>query len=178
MSAAMPRVTAVLWPAPAALALLGGCASPGQPARPRHAGRLALRTEGEDSRSFTSAFELYGSAREGRLMLNSPLGTTAAQASWSPRGASLQQGASQQDYPDLDRLSLDLLGETLPLAALFDWLDGRPWDGAAARATADGFTQLGWRIDTRGLNDGLLDMRRAEPGPSLSLRVRLERDPS
>ena len=31
---------------------------------------MALRTEGREGRSFASAFELYGSAREGRLMLN------------------------------------------------------------------------------------------------------------
>lgn len=158
--------------------LLGGCAAPGAPARPRHAGRLALRTDGQDSRSFASAFELYGSAREGRLMLNSPLGTTAAQAAWSPRGASLNQGASQQDYPDLDSLSADLLGERLPLAALFDWLDGRPWTGAGAQPTAEGFAQLGWLVDTRGLADGLLLMRRDDPAPALSLRVRLDREPS
>lgn len=159
-------------------ALLGGCAGMAPAARPRHTGRMALRAEGQDGRSFASAFELYGSAREGRLMLNSPLGTTAAQAVWSPRGASLQQGASQQDYPDLDRLSEDLLGERLPLAALFDWLDGRPSDSAPASATPEGFTQLGWRIDTRGLADGLLVMRRDDPAPALSLRVRLEREPA
>ena len=44
--------------------------------------------------------------------------------------------------------------------ALFDWLEGRPWPDEASRPLAEtdgpGFRQLGWKVSTGRLADGLL----------------------
>jgi outer membrane lipoprotein LolB len=64
----------------------------------------------------------------------------------------------------------------MPLAALFDWLRGRPWPGAPHEAEPDGFSQLGWRVDVRALGQGLLTARRPAE-PAVTLRLRLEAAP-
>lgn len=126
------------------------------------------------ARSHSAAFELSGDAREGWLRLLSPLGTVVAQARWSPAGVQLQSDGGPRDYPSLDALAEDALGEALPLAALPDWLRGRPWDGAPSQPRADGFEQLGWQVDTQGLaREGLLLARRSQPSV-IQLRVRLD----
>ena len=75
-----------------------------------------------------------------------------AAARWSPTAVTLTTPEGEHAYASLDELSRKALGETLPLAALPDWLSGRPWQQAPfmslqtqAGATA-GFEQLGWQI--------------------------------
>jgi outer membrane lipoprotein LolB len=139
---------------------LAACA-PLPPARPDGEGwqgKLGYRLEaadGERAQAGSAQFDLQGSARAGQLQLTSPLGTTLASASWGPQGLSLFDGRDTWTYADLDALGA-ALGERLgglplPLAALFDWLSGRPW--AAAEHTARGpdqFEQLGWRVQRDG----------------------------
>ena len=70
-----------------------------------------------------------------------------------------------------------LLGESVPIAALFDWLQGRPWNGAGHTARVDGtpgFNQLGWRIDLSRHDEGWIEVRRDSP-PAIVVRARLER---
>jgi len=112
-------------------------------------GRLSVRVETEPVRALSGAFELSGTAQNGALVLTSPLGSTLAQARWSPGEAVLETPGSRARYPDLDTLAEQALGERVPLAALFDWLRGRPWSGAPSEALPDGgpgFSQLGWRV--------------------------------
>jgi outer membrane lipoprotein LolB len=68
-----------------------------------------------------------------------------------------------------------VLGETLPLAALFDWLRGRPWPGAPSRPVAapPGFEQLGWRVDLARFAEGQVDARR-DRAPAVNVRARLD----
>ena len=78
---------------------------------------------------------------------------------------------------DLDALSLAAFGESLPLRALPDWLQGRPWPGAAEAARplqpGPGFVQLGWTIDLARLDTGQWQAWRDEP-PAARLRVQLD----
>ena len=141
------------------------------------AGRLSLRVEAEGNapaRSLTAAFELRGNADAGRLDLSTPLGSVLAQARWSPREVVLATPRGERAYPDLDALTREVLGESLPVAALFDWLRGRPWAGAPSRAGDGGFEQLGWSVDLARFDDALVSARREAP-PPVSVRIKLDR---
>jgi outer membrane lipoprotein LolB len=141
-------------------------------------GRLQVKVEATadtPSRSVASAFELRGDGDEGELRLNSPLGTRVATAIWAPGVARLATSDGERRYADLDELSRDALGETLPLRALPTWLRGQPWPGADSRATATGFEQFGWQISLlRFAGEGLLEAARSAP-PAVTVRARLEK---
>ena len=162
----------------AGVALLAGCASLPPPAD-LLSGRLSLRVDGQPERSISAGFELSGNAERGSLLLTGPLGTSAALASWSPGQAVLRSGGSETRHADLDSLGQAALGEALPMAALFDWLHGRAWPGAATQPRADsqaGFQQLGWQIDLGRWSDGALQAVRLTP-PVITVRAKLERPP-
>ncbi|MCM0607858.1 MAG: outer membrane lipoprotein LolB [Ideonella sp. WA131b] len=160
----------------AGLGALSGCASVPDAAQGWSSGRLALRIEagpGRPAQSLAAAFELRGDGREGELRLLSPLGTLLVSARWGPGLALLVTGKGERRYASLDELSRQALGESLPLAALPDWLTAQPWRGAVHRTLDDGFEQLGWRVDTSARGEGQLIARRAEQ-PAVTLRVRLD----
>jgi outer membrane lipoprotein LolB len=92
---------------------------------------------------------------------------------WQPGGAQLQDAQGQRGYPGLDALAQDLLGEPLPLAALIDWLRGRPWTGAPSAKRDDGFEQLGWRVGLAAFAQGVVAATR-ERAPTVSVRARLD----
>jgi len=163
----------------AAATLLVACASVGLPAgEPGQtvSGRLSVRVADQPERGISAGFELQGSARQGQLLLSGPLGTTLARAVWSPGQAVLASAGNETRYADLDSLTTAALGESVPMAALFDWLRGRPWAGAPSQARGDGvpgFEQLGWQIDLARWSDGWVEARRAAP-PAVTVRARLE----
>jgi len=165
--------------APALLALgLVGCATPRapQPASEVLAGKLSIRVDGQASRSLSAGFELSGSQTQGQLVLSGPLGATAAQARWAPGEAALITGDKRTDYPNLDALAVDALGERVPIAALFDWLRGRAWSGAASTPRRDGetgFEQLGWQISLARWAEGWVEARRAA-APVVTVRAKLD----
>jgi outer membrane lipoprotein LolB len=171
-------VARVLW---LAIAVLGvGCATAPQGMAPREevlSGRLAMRVEAtatDPARSVSSAFDLRGSSQQGQLDLSTPLGTLVARARWRPGRAVLTTTDREVEYTDLDAMSAAALGETIPVAALFDWLHGRPWNGAPSRPTPDGFEQLGWSVDTTRLDEGVISARR-HSSPTVTFSARLER---
>lgn len=164
----------------AAAVLVTACATP-RPVLvdlgPITSGRLSLRVEAAADRpaqGLTAAFELQGQAERGELRLLSPLGGLLAAARWAPGQASLDTPAGRQAFASLDELSLQALGEVLPLAALPDWLAGRPWPGAAHQAGPSGFEQLGWRVDLARRGEGWVLAQREAPPPAVVLRVRLD----
>ena len=165
---------------PLVLAGLVGCAStPPPPASDLLSGRLAIQVAGQPDKSFSAGFELSGTPRAGQLLLSGPLGSTAARARWSPTEAVLNTAQGESSFASLDALTLATLGEAIPLAALFDWLRGRPWPGAAATPRDDGlagFAQLGWQVDLSRWSVGALESRRNSP-PVITVRARLEQAP-
>ena len=154
-----------------------GCASKPAPSPAgRLEGRLMLQRDAQGTspaQRWSAGFELRGSAQEGELDLTSPLGTVLARARWNPVEAALDQGGEQRRFDGLMDLSRQLLGEPVPLQALFDWLQGRPWPGAAHAPSPQGFVQGGWAVDLTALAQGVVSARR-DAAPSLSLRIRLE----
>lgn len=121
----------------------------------------------------SAAFELRGTGDSGELRLNSPLGTRVASARWSASEAVLSNSDGEQRFADLDELSRRALGENLPLAALPDWLAGRPWAGAPHIAAATGFEQLGWQVNLSRRGEGWVEARRAAP-PAVIVRAKID----
>ena len=166
------------------VALLGGCAiAPRSNPSPSEAlsGRLAVRVEaheGAAARSLSAAFELQGNAQNGSLNLATPLGTVLAQARWSPRQVVLVTPQGESNFTDLDALTREVLGETVPLVALFDWLRGRPWSGAASRAlvpaSEPGFQQLGWAVSLARFDEAWIAAQR-DQAPAVTMRAKLDR---
>jgi outer membrane lipoprotein LolB len=168
--------------APIAALVLTACASIPQGAPPLAgetlAGRLAVKveaSEGVAARSETAAFELQGSAEAGRLNLATPLGSVIAQARWGAGLVALVTPQGERRFADLDALTQEVLGESVPVTALFDWLRGRPWSGATSQVsiTPPGFAQLGWAVDLSRLSEGWVTARR-ERAPSVTVRAKLD----
>lgn len=159
--------TACLWLSVSTLWMLTGCAQ--LPPPPRHAdgthwnGRLALQIDDQTAQSFSASFELQGSPRQGELVLISPLGSVLARLRWAPGLATLVSGTETQTSDSLDTLLQKSTGTQLPVAALFDWLNG-------ITTGADG-----WQADLSGLSQGRLSATRNTPAPRTTLRIALDR---
>lgn len=139
-----------------ALALAGCAPLPKTPpqatSEARLSGRISVSVAGDVHNRGTggaASFELFGGPEAGRLELTAPLGGLVARASWQPGQALLQTPDGERRFDDLDALTREMLGEAVPVAALFDWLQARPWPAAPHQKTTAGFEQLGWRIEPR-----------------------------
>ena len=157
-----------------------------QPAQPvagdTLSGRLALRVEASgdaSAKAFSAAFDLRGDPSAGTLALSTPLGSTLAQARWSPAEVVLATPQGTRRFANLDELTRDALGESVPIEAWFDWLRGRPWPGAPSEPAPElqqGFAQLGWRVDLASFAaEGALAATRVAPPPTVTVRIRLDR---
>jgi outer membrane lipoprotein LolB len=138
-----------------------GCATPVplDPGSQHWSGRLAVRIQGPAPQAFSTGFELSGTPAAGELLLMSPIGTTVAVVSWQPGKATMQRGSDWSEATSLDDLVVQLLGTSLPVPALFDWLNGRP-------------TQVqGWTADTSEIGNGRLQAQRHSPAPAAEMRL-------
>ena len=175
MRRALPLLAAVL---------LAACATPPRPAPGSSAepawttGRISVRIAAsvdQTAQSMTGGFELRGTGEAGELRLNSPFGSRLASARWAPGEAVLGTPEGERRFENLDSLSRAALGEALPLAALPDWLAGRPWPGALHRVMESGFEQLGWIVARANRTDGLIEARRPA-APEVLVKLRLDAD--
>ena len=166
-----------------AAAFLAGCANlaPLGPAGSGDAfsGRLALRVEPlgtTPARAFSAAFDLRGDPRTGALGLSTPLGSMLAQAHWRPGEVVLVTPQGTRQFADLEGLTREALGESVPIEAWFDWLHGRPWTGApSTAAAASSFAQMGWTVDLGRFDEGAVSAQRTEPLPVVTVRIQLDR---
>jgi len=163
--------------------LLAGCASVARPpaAGDALAGRLSVKvdaTPASEARNLSASFDLQGDPQQGRLDLSTPLGTVLAQARWAPGRVALVTPQGETLFASLDDLTREVLGESLPVAALFDWLRGRPWPGAPStpsEAPAEpGFGQLGWTVSLARCDQGWVAATRAQ-APAVTVRAKLDR---
>jgi outer membrane lipoprotein LolB len=160
------RVQTWLWVAWFALLVTGCAVPPRTPAAPGvqvWSGRLALTVEGQSSQSFSAGFELKGAPEAGELSLFNPLGGTMAILGWTPASATLRANGNTRQFPSLEALAQEATGAPLPVAALFDWLGGKPTPIA------------GWQPDVSQVAEGRLRARRTDPPPPADLRVLFER---
>lgn len=156
------RFAALSLPVMAVTLALGGCASlrppPGSAHLPHWSGRLSLKVDDDPRQSFSAGFDLRGSPRQGALELMTPLGGTAALLEWSAAGARLQvPGEPPRQAASLEALVEAATGTAVPVAALFDWLEGRPTEVA------------GWQADLSQRDRGRLQARRLRPAADLRL---------
>jgi outer membrane lipoprotein LolB len=117
-----------------------------------------------------------------------------AQARWSPAEVVLATPQGTRRFSSLDELTREVLGESVPIEAWFDWLRGRPWPGApsatapaspdatastppgtAAPSAPASFAQLGWSVDLTRFGEGAVSATRAAPAPVVTVRIRLDR---
>ena len=179
----------------ASLLIVAGCATVPGPAPvvggDTFSGRLAIRVDAsgtEAARSLSAAFDLRGAADAGTLGLSTPLGSMLAQAQWSPAEVVLVTPQGTRRFASLEALTRDVLGESVPIEAWFDWLHGRPWPGAPSAASTSaptaspmsassfaGFAQLGWAVDLTRFGDGAVTATREAPAPTVTVRIRLDR---
>jgi outer membrane lipoprotein LolB len=168
-----------------AAATMVGCASvaPAPSDQPLLSGRLLVKVAAigeQPAQSHNAAFELSGDEHQGQMRLLGPLGAQVALARWDRNGASLQDSQGGRDFPDLQTMTGEALGEPIPLGALMQWLQGRPWAGAPHRPLASatpGFVQLGWSVDLARWADGaLVEATRLDP-PGVIVRAKLDRNP-
>jgi outer membrane lipoprotein LolB len=144
-------------------------------------GRLAMHVDAvgnESPRAFSAAFDLRGDSRAGALGLSTPLGSMLAQARWSPAEVVLSTPQGRRTFASLDELTREVLGESVPIEAWFDWLRGRPWPGAPSvpsTKVASGFAQLGWSVDLGRFAEGTVSATRETPAPVVTVRIRLDR---
>ena len=106
------------------------------------------------------------------------MGTALADARWDGSGLRLHDGREARAFQTLDALGAALgealQGPPLPLAALFDWLQARPWPGAAHTRDGNGFVQLGWQVQAE---PGRLRLSRAGEGGAGAMTLTLILNP-
>jgi outer membrane lipoprotein LolB len=124
---------------------------------------MSLQVESSPPQSLAAVFDLKGGIEAGQLSLGTPLGNILAQLSWSAGSATLRTPRETREYPSVDALLAEVTGTPIPVAALFDWLAGKP-------ATVDG-----WQADLTQHADGRLRARRSSPAPAADLRLAFER---
>ena len=161
--APMQRIACVLF-----LVVLSACTQP--PTLPAQAlaertswsGRLALQVEDQAAQSFSAAFELQGDAKQGELLLFSPLGSVLAKIDWAPGHARLQTGGQTYDSTSLDDLLEQTIGTPIPVLAFFSWLRGEQT------------TAAGWQANLSTIDQGRLVATRYTPSPPATLRIAFE----
>ena len=151
------------------VAMLGGCAQPARQLQPDVAashhwsGRMALQVQDAQQQSFSAGFELQGQPESGTLLVFNPLGSIMARLQWTRAGATLQQGDQITQSDSLPELITRMTGSDIPVAALFDWLQGKPTPAQ------------GWEADLAAYGDGKITAQRLYPQPEASLRIVIER---
>jgi len=150
---------------------LAGCATPSRTAKPfspeqvntpEWQGRISVQVLGDSPSSMSAGFLLRGNAQNGELDLYSPLGTTLGALQWTPQKVLLNDGSKPQSFSSLAELTQKATGASLPIDAIFGWLQGR--NDAAA----------GWQADLSAAAQGSLFARRISPAPEVTLRIKLD----
>ena len=123
---------------------------------------MSVQVQSAPPQNTSGSFELSGNAENGQLILLTPLGNIAARVQWNATNASVTQGNQTRQADSLDALTQELLGTSLPVTALFDWIQGR-----ATQAQ-------GWSADLTSHADGKILAIRSTPLPEASLRIVLD----
>ena len=135
-------------------------------------GRLSLRIASDPPQSLYAGFTLNGDAQTGDLTLNSPLGNSLAQLSWTPQSAVLKANTETKEYTSASALIENVTGTLIPLNALFDWMAGK--DTPAE----------GWEIDLSAMktsntsNESTVQRfvaKRLSPLPTAELRIAIDK---
>ncbi len=127
------------------------------------AGRISLQIQSEPAQAFFAGFELKGRPDIGELRLISPIGSILGIMRWSPAEATLEQAGTVRRFATTEELLINVIGASLPISALFDWLDGK---------TTPAF---GWQADLSQHGSGRITAQRLNPAPLADLRIVLDK---
>ena len=133
----------------------------------RFVGRLALSQDADPRNpeskadSWSAHFELAGAPHKGTLLLYTPVGTIVAKVTWEPGSAVLETSDQTEIYNNLDELTSLYFQQTLPIAALFDWLQGQQTQHIIP----------GWSVDLEKAPQGIISAQRTDPAPRVRLRA-------
>ena len=131
------------------------------------AGRLSLVQDPapddlhQQPQSWSAHFELAGTPEKGNLLLYTPVGTTVAKVTWRTQQAIVQTADDLQYFANLDELTSTYFKQNIPVAALFDWLRGKPPQQEVT----------GWHIDLSASERGIIKAERTTPLPRVQLRL-------
>jgi outer membrane lipoprotein LolB len=144
-------------------------------------GQLSIKLQafqGLDAKGVSMGFFFNGGPQGGQLDLMTPMGSQVARVHWTPADAWLQTDQGERHFDTLGALSAEVLGEPLPLAALMNWVQGRPDPDlpAATHITAQSFEQSGWQIDTTDIGIGRLNAQRPASASLRGITVRIRLD--
>jgi len=128
---------------------------------PVHEGRLFLRVDTQPPSITQAEISLQGTPEAGQLTLFGPLGITQGLLRWRPGEAVWTRGEEERRFASLDSLLTQTLGTSLPVPAVFAWIEGRP-------VSLDG-----WELLSLPSAQQPLVARRLRPEPTLELRLRL-----
>lgn len=128
---------------------------------PVHEGRLFLRVDTQPPSITQAEISLQGTPEAGQLTLFGPLGITQGLLRWRPGEAVWTRGEEERRFASLDNLLTQTLGTSLPVPAVFAWIEGRP-------VSLDG-----WELLSLPSAQHPLVARRLRPEPTLELRLRL-----
>jgi outer membrane lipoprotein LolB len=143
-----------------------------KPVIANYQGRLSLRIASDPPQSLYAGFNLNGDAQTGDLTLNSPLGNSLAQLSWTPQSAVLKANNETKEYASTSALIENATGTVIPLNALFDWMAGK-------NTPAEG-----WEIDLSAMktpnanNEAAVQRfvaKRLSPLPTAELRIAIDK---
>ncbi len=194
---ALGAVPRALLPVTLMAILSSACTSlqPPSNAERSYAGRFSLAVThagiGTDERrtAWSGRFSLAVGSQSVTLDLVSPLGATIARFETDSREARLllpaNGGLRVEHGADAQALSEQVLGWSLPIAGIPDWVEGRPASGRPYRVLPaeqgdERFEQDGWAVTVQRVVDGRpgrrLQMDRAERdgSPAVALRVVLD----
>ncbi len=117
--------------------LLAGCSwlRPKNSPTPFWEGRIAIKDPNVPDNNLSASFELQGGVAAGSLGLFNMLGITLASMRWGDGFAELQAAGDVHSCPSADAMLRASLGQSIPLEAIFGWLNGDPQ------------TVTGWEID-------------------------------
>jgi outer membrane lipoprotein LolB len=155
-----------------------------------YSGRFALVIDGADRHETDSGrFTLTVDGPDVTVDLSTPLGTTVARVQTAPDGARVTVpsggGVRTEWGPDADALSLRVLGWTLPVSGISDWIEGRPAAGRPYRLepAEAGNTKLeqdGWTIrfepGAAGGHPRRLELTRPQQDDAPAVRLRVVLD--
>jgi len=156
-------------------------------------GKLSVNYIKDDKQeSLTGNFTWDQTPKRIEVSLASPLGQTIATIAVTPEGATLtQSGKPPRTAADIDGLTQQTLGWTLPVSGLRDWLQGYALDAEGKRFVASPannsvVTKDGWRLRFVSWQDDKaaqpvprrIDADRAAAGDIQNLEIRIVVNPA
>lgn len=134
------------------------------------AGRIAVKHKGERT---SATVRWIHSAQEDEVLLFAPLGKTVARIHKSVDGVTLDTSNKHYAAPDVESLTQQVLGWSLPLAGLRYWVFAMPAPGSSFEMQSNTNGQVSQLLQDQWIINYL---RYTTPAPdSLPLRISLQR---